>query len=347
MSKLRVVFLGTPEFAVTCLESMVKDKHYEIVGVVTQPDRPAGRKMQLTPTAVKTFCLKKNIPVISPENLKDEETLRGIHAWSAEVAVVVAFGQLLTEKFMNLFPLGAVNVHGSLLPRWRGAAPIQRAIETGDLETGVALQKMVKKLDAGDILGIRKIPITQDVNAQELHDKLACLGGELLNVELMDYARGNLTAISQNEELVTYAKKIEKSEGEIHWKKSAQEIHNQIRAFVMGPGSFTFFTHSTSDANSSSNGRIKVKIHKTQILSEDRVLMNPIMQVAVNNPMPGVVMFAEGGECWVSTGRGFLKILEIQPESRNRMKIEDFIKGYGLKSGDQFGEKNIGEKNNA
>lgn len=328
MSKVRILFLGTPEFAVTCLEAMVKDEHYEIVGVITQPDRPAGRKMQLTPTAVKLFCQKKNIRVISPESLKDEEIQHEIQSWSAEVAVVVAFGQLLTEKFMNLFPLGAVNVHGSLLPRWRGAAPIQRAIEAGDLETGVALQKMVKKLDAGDVLGIRKIAITQDMNAQELHDELARLGGELLNIELMDYVRGNLTATPQNEEFVTYAKKIEKAEGEINWNNSALQILNRVHAFVMGPGSFTFF-----------NG-IKVKVHQTQLLSEDRVLMNPIMQLAVNTPMPGVVMFAEGSECWISTGKGFLKILEIQPESRNRMKIEDFIKGYGLKSGDQFGGKN-------
>jgi methionyl-tRNA formyltransferase len=335
MSKVRILFLGTPEFAVTCLEAMVKDEHYEIVGVITQPDRPAGRKMQLTPTAVKTFCQQKNIRVISPESLKDDNLQQEIQSWSAEVAVVVAYGQLLTEKFMNLFPLGAVNVHGSLLPRWRGAAPIQRAIEAGDPETGVALQKMVKKLDAGDILGVRKISINQDMNAQELFDELARLGGELLNVELMDYVRGNLTAIPQDEAQVTYAKKIEKAEGEINWNDSAVQIHNRVRAFVMGPGTFTFFNSAKSELPG-----VKVKIHKTQVLSEDRVLMNPIMQLAVNTPMPGVVMFAEGSECWISTGKGFLKILEIQPESRNRMKIEDFIKGYGLKSGDQFGGKN-------
>ncbi|HWU43744.1 MAG TPA: methionyl-tRNA formyltransferase, partial [Bdellovibrio sp.] len=192
MSKVRVCFLGTPEFAVTSLKALLSDDHFEVVGVVTQPDRPAGRKLQLTPSPVKQLAIVNNLKVLAPEALKKNPLmLDEIRNWGAEVAVVVAFGQILTQEFLDSFRFGCVNIHGSILPRWRGAAPIQRAIEAGDLESGVTLQKMVKKLDAGDIIGLRRIKITPEMNAMELHDQLALLGADLLRVELMDYVRGN------------------------------------------------------------------------------------------------------------------------------------------------------------
>jgi methionyl-tRNA formyltransferase len=312
MSKVRVVFLGTPDFAVTSLKALLEDEHYEVVGVVTQPDRPAGRKMQLQASPVKSLCFSRGIKVISPETVNSEVMLSEFENWGAEIAIVVAFGQILSEKFLKLFPLGAVNIHGSLLPTWRGAAPIQRSIENGDAETGLTLQKIVKKLDAGDILGIRKIQITDDMDAQSLHDKMAELSGDLLHVELMDYLRGNLTGVQQDEALVTYAKKIEKNESQIDWNKSARQIFNKVRAFVMGPGTWTTFNKS------------KLKIHKVQLVDE------PTKEKA------GTVIVASGEDCWVSTGNGIVQILEVQPESRNRMQIADFIKGYGLKKGDVF-----------
>jgi methionyl-tRNA formyltransferase len=310
VSKVRVCFFGTPEFAVTSLRQLVADQHYEIVGVVTQPDRPSGRKMQLTPSPVKAFALSQGLHVISPERVSQEIILQEIEKWNAEVAVVVAFGQILSQKLLDLFPYGAVNVHGSILPHLRGAAPIQRALEAGDAESGVTLQKMVKKLDAGDILGIRRVPLDMEINAQQLHDKLALLGADLLHVELMDYVRGNLAATPQDESKVTYAKKIDKSEALIDWSQTAIQIHNKVRAFVMGPGTLTFL------------GQKKLKIHRTRIVSGEG--------------RPGKV--AKAGETLlIGTGKGLLELIEVQPESRNRMGIQDFLKGHPLQEGDLLG----------
>ncbi|WP_413290543.1 methionyl-tRNA formyltransferase [Bdellovibrio sp. HCB337] len=315
MSKVRVCFLGTPEFAVTSLKALIADDHFEIVGVVTQPDRPAGRKMQLTPSPVKMLAMNHGLHVITPESLKkNPQRVEEIRSWGAEVAVVVAFGQILTQEFLDMFPYGAVNVHGSILPRWRGAAPIQRGIEAGDKESGVALQKMVKKLDAGDIIGIRRVPLDDEITAMELHDKLAVLGADLLRVELMDYIRGNLAPHPQDEAQVTYAHKIEKAEGEIKWMLPAVEIHNKVRALTMGPGTFTTL------------GGKKVKVHRTQVSEK-----------AGAHPDAGVVVDVNEEFVAVQCGGGVLNLLELQPESRNRMKVSDFLKGHPLKVGDRFG----------
>jgi len=315
VSKVRVCFLGTPEFAVTSLQALIADDHFEIVGVVTQPDRPAGRKMQLTPSPVKTLAVANGLRVISPESLKKNPLLLDeIKKWGAEVAVVVAFGQILTQEFLDMFPFGAVNVHGSVLPRWRGAAPIQRGIEAGDSESGVTLQKMVKKLDAGDIIGIRRVPLDNEINAQELHDKLAVLGADLLRVELMDYVRGNLAPHPQEESQVTYAQKIEKSEGEIKWLMPAVEIHNKVRALVMGPGTYTLLAGK------------KLKVHKTRVSER-----------AGSHPEMGTVIHVEDSHLSVQCGGGILDLLEVQPESRNRMTVNDFLKGHPLKVGDRLG----------
>lgn len=313
MSVVRVCFLGTPDFAVTCLKALLEDEHYLVVGVVTQPDRPSGRKLQLTPSPVKELALKNNIAVITPENLKKEpHHLEVIKSWKAEVAVVVAFGQILDENFLSAFQFGAVNVHGSLLPLWRGAAPIQRSIEAGDTETGVALQKMVKRLDAGDVIGIRKLNITEEMDAQFLYLRLAELGSELLRVELMDYIRGNLLPVPQDESRVTFAKKIDKSESQINWKSAANCIHNKIRAFTMGPGTYTIY-----------NGK-KIKIHKTKLLD---------LKATAE---PGTLFINEKNELCVNCESGVLKIIELQPESKNKMKAENFIQAYFDKKNSKF-----------
>lgn len=314
MSKVRVCFLGTPEFAVTSLQALLDDEHFEIVGVVTQPDRPAGRKLQLTPSPVKQLAQAHNLKVLAPESLKKNPLmLDEIRTWGAEVAVVVAFGQILTQEFLDAFPFGCVNVHGSILPRWRGAAPIQRAIEAGDVESGVTLQKMVKQLDAGDILGIRKVKINPEMNAMELHDQLAVLGADLLRVELMDYVRGHLAPKPQDEALVTFARKIEKQESQIDWQLSAKAIDGKVRGFVYGPGTYTFL-----------QGK-KLKIHKVSPVS------------GVTTVEPGTVTSVHADHFSVATGDGILKIFEIQPESRTRMKVEDFLKGHHLQAGDKIG----------
>lgn len=315
MSKVRVCFLGTPEFAVTSLQALIQDSHFQVVGVVTQPDRPAGRKMQLTPSPVKKLALGHGLPVLTPESLrKAPDQVEEIRSWGAEVAVVVAFGQILTQEFLDMFPFGAVNVHGSVLPRWRGAAPIQRGIEAGDKESGVTLQKMVKKLDAGDIIGIRRVPLDEDITALELHDKLAVLGADLLRVELMDYVRGNLVPQPQDESKVTYAHKIEKSESEIKWQLPAVEIHNKIRALTMGPGTYTLV-----------DGK-KLKLHKTKPGEK-----------AGSQPEAGKIVAVNEDFISVQCGGGILNIYEVQPESRTRMKVSDFLKGHPLKAGEFLG----------
>lgn len=291
---------------------MLDDDHYQIVGVVTQPDRPAGRKMQLTPSPVKSLAMARGLRVISPDSVNQAVILEEIQKWGAEVAVVVAFGQILSQKFLDSFRYGAVNVHGSILPKWRGAAPIQRSVEAGEAETGVTLQKMVKQLDAGDILGLRRLSVPSTMNAKELHDELAVLGSDLLHIELMDYIRGNLAPTPQDPAAVTFAKKIDKSEAQINWKEPAERIHNKVRAFVMGPGTWTSY-----------DGK-KIKIHRTEF---DASLKGS----------PGQILRLEQNGIWVATGQGAVKIIELQPESRNRMAAADFLKSNPLKEGDVFG----------
>lgn len=318
MKKLKVCFLGTPEFAATSLKYLLSDPYFEIVGVVTQPDRPAGRKLQLTPSEVKVLALANNLPVLTPENLRKEPAvLEQIQAWKAELAIVVAFGQILNEEFLNSFEFGAVNIHGSLLPKWRGAAPIQRSLQNGDAETGVSLQKIVKQLDAGDVIGVRKIDVEPDWNANVMYMKLADMGAELLKFDLKDFIKGHLVPVKQDESQVTIAKKIDKAEAEINWTLSSERIHNQVRGFSMGPGSFTWL-----------DGK-KLKIHKTKVRSTSDVAAGKIA---------GQVVDLNKGSISVQCGQGTIDLLELQPESRNRMPIADFLKSNPMDIKQRFGK---------
>lgn len=310
------MFFGTPDIARFCLEAMIKDAHYEVVGVVTQPDRPAGRKMQLTPSPVKTLVLPLGIPVLSPENVNDEEVLQQLAAMKAEVAVVVAFGQIMKQPLLDLFPAKIVNVHASLLPRWRGAAPIQRAIMEGDTETGVCMQVMVRKLDAGPVLGQRKFAITPDMNALESYENCQRLGAELIEVDLMDYLRGNLSSIPQDPALVTFAPKIEKADAEVDWTKSSSQIHNLVRGLYLGPNAFT-----------GRQGKM-LKLWKTRVNSTGGAMAKP-----------GQVLKVTENSLIVQCGTGSLDLLEVQPESRSRMPIGEYLRGYPMNVGDTFANR--------
>ncbi|MBC7420006.1 MAG: methionyl-tRNA formyltransferase [Bdellovibrio sp.] len=313
MSVIRVCFLGTPDFAATHLKMLLADDHYEVVGVVTQPNRPAGRKMQLIPSPVKILASENNLPTITPENLRKEpEAFEIIKSWKAEVAVVVAFGQILSQEFLDSFEFGAVNIHGSLLPKWRGAAPIQRSIEAGDKITGVSLQKMVKKLDAGAVIGDRKVELNDQITATELYAQLAVFGCDLLHIELMDYIRGNLAPRPQDEAEVTTAKKIEKEESVLDWNQSAVSIHNKIRAFTMGPGTYVMF-----------QGK-RLKIHRTTVSDADTM------------GIPGKIFEISAFELVIQTGKGQISLLEVQPESKSKISVSDLIKSVSLKKGDLF-----------
>ena len=312
MSLIRVCFLGTPDFAVTHLQALLKNEKYKVVGVVTQPDRPAGRKMQLTPSPVKSLALENSLPVLTPENLRKEPgQFEVIKSWQADVAVVVAFGQILSQEFLDSFKFGAVNVHGSLLPLWRGAAPIQRSIEAGDRITGVSLQKMVKKLDAGAVIGERRVELNDEITATELYLKLAQLGCELLEKELVAYVKGEVTPVEQDESKVTIAPKIEKEESLIQWTEPARKIHDKIRAFTMGPGTYVMF-----------QGK-RLKIHKTKVLPFDGGTPSRVHQISAS-------------ELVLETSEGLLSLLEVQPESKSKLPIQDFLKSVTLKKGDLF-----------
>ncbi len=312
MSLIRCLFLGTPDIAASCLKAMIADEHFEIVGVVSQPDRPAGRKMQLQASPVKSLALQHKIPVWTPEKVSQPEVIKELSALRAEVVVVVAFGQILTQEFLDAYPNRIVNVHASILPRWRGAAPIQRAIMAGDRETGVSLQVMVKKLDAGAILGSRKIKIEEHMNSVDLLEAMKPLAADLLAVELMDYCRGNLGPLPQDESLVTIAPKIEKSEGLIDWSEPAQQILNKLRGLAMGPG-----VHTRREGK-------PLKIHRAEVVSvQQKVKAGQVIQVDEDSFI-------------VSCGGQALKVLEVQPESRARMSVKDYLKGYSLKPGDHF-----------
>ncbi len=313
MNPIKVCFLGTPAFAAVHLKFLLIHPAYKVVGVVTQPDRPTGRKMQVTPSVVKVMALENSLPVLAPENLRKEtDAFETIKSWQADIAIVVAFGQILSPEFLDSFKYGAVNVHGSLLPKWRGAAPIQRALEAGDTEGGVTLQKMVKKLDAGAIIGERKINLSDEVTATELYDRLAALGCELLDTALLESIKGDILPVEQDETKVTLAVKIEKSESLLNWKMGAREIHNRVRAFTMGPGTYVMF-----------QGK-RLKIHTTKVADEN------------STGIPGVIIATDSSGLQVQTWAGIISVLEVQPESKARIPIADFLKATELKKGDMF-----------
>lgn len=329
MSKHRVIFLGTPDFAATALRRMLDDKHFEIVAVISQPDRPAGRKMQLKASPVKEMALAVGLPVFTPETVNTEEFRAQVLALGAESAAVVAFGQILGQKFLDLFPKGCVNVHGSLLPAWRGAAPIQRSVMNGDKETGVALQIVVKKLDAGPVLGIRRLPLNDEINALQLHDVLKELGGDLLTVEYPDYLEGHLVPLPQDESLVTIAPKIDKAEAKIDWTKSAREIHNRVRGLAMGPFAFTTL------------GGQQLKLHVTRIAAKANSEANAEAGLEAG-AAPGAVVaiVGEGANVAIRVacgGGGAVDLVEVQPESRSRIQAKDYVLGYKVGVGTVFG----------
>ncbi|MBN8541027.1 MAG: methionyl-tRNA formyltransferase [Deltaproteobacteria bacterium] len=321
MSKVRILFMGTPDFARTALQSMLEDEHFEIAAVVTQPDRPAGRKMQLTPSPVKKLALEKGLTVLTPETVNTEFFRDQVQGLAVESAVVVAFGQLLGDAFLALFPKGAVNVHGSLLPKWRGAAPIQRSIMAGDTETGVALQIVVKKLDAGPVLGVRRIPLNENETATEVYPRLAQLGCELLSTEYMDYLRGNLTPVAQDESRVSHAAKIKKSEAAIDWNCPAHQIVNLVRGLALGP-----VPHARRADGAS------FKVHRAVCAT-----VGAGQAARGAHKPPGTVLGVSESSIDVLAGDGaVVRLMEVQPESRARLTLKDYLHGYAVSIGEVF-----------
>ena len=306
---MRVIFAGTPDFAASALAALIEAGH-EILVVLTQPDRPKGRGMKLTPSPVKTLALQHNLPVWQPENLKDVSIQQQLRDLQADVMVVAAYGLLLPAAVLNIPEHGCLNIHASLLPRWRGAAPIQRAIEAGDVESGVCIMQMDVGLDTGDVLLSRNTPITDDTTAAQLHDALAVIGAEAIVEALAKLPE--LTAVPQPETGVTYAQKLSKADAEIDWALGAKQIHNKIRALNPVPGAW-----------SSLNGQV-IKVWASSVLE--------MSSTAVGGSIVGV----DKQGIAVQTGEGVVLITELQASGSKRMAAAAFVAGHADLLGQKF-----------
>jgi methionyl-tRNA formyltransferase len=311
---MKLIFAGTPEFAVPALLALVEAGH-EIVLVLTQPDRPSGRGMKLTPSPVKAAALAHDTPVFQPQTLKDADTQARIAAAEADAMIVAAYGLIIPQSVLKMPRYGCFNIHASLLPRWRGAAPIQRAMLAGDQETGVTIMEVVPALDAGAMITKGSIPITERDTAQSLHDALARMGAELM-VQAINKLQdeGRLDSIPQDESLVTYAHKLDKSEAVMDWNKNADELSRQVRAFNPFPVAQTFLSGKPC-----------------------RIWM---AQATPGRAMPGVVADVRDG-ITVGCGEGLLKIEELQMPGGKRMAAREFLAGHPLKVGDRFSSAEI------
>lgn len=305
MSALKLLFAGTPEFSAIHLKALLESKH-QLIGVYTQPDRPAGRGKKLQASPVKQLAEEAGIPVFQPATLKDPAAQAELAALGADALVVVAYGLILPQPVLDAPRLGCINVHASLLPRWRGAAPIQRAIEAGDAETGTTIMQMDAGLDTGDMLATARCAIGPDTTAASLHDELAALGAELLVEVLDDLAAYQAGAVAQDDSAANYASKIIKSEAEIDWARSAAELDRAIRAFNPFPVCF-----STLDGQ-------RVKIWRAK--------------PAGNAPLaeaPGTVLQAGRDGILVNCGSGQLNIEQLQLPGGRALSAEQVLNGSG------------------
>ncbi|WAK01674.1 methionyl-tRNA formyltransferase [Methylobacter sp. YRD-M1] len=303
---MKIIFAGTPEFAVPTLQ-MLLDSEHEVCAVYTQPDRPAGRGRKLQPSPVKELALKAGIPVFQPETLKTDEDLRQIASFNADLMVVVAYGVILTQAVLDAPRLGCINVHGSLLPRWRGAAPIQRAIMAGDEKTGVTIMQMVRKLDAGDMLHKEECVIGPNDTASDLHDKLAQLGAIGLAKVLEQIKVGVVQAEKQDEALVTYAEKLEKSEAVLDWTQPAEQLSRKVRGLNAWPVAQTLC-----------RGEV-LRIWRAEAINAD------------TNAEPGSVRCANK-IMDVATGKGLLRLHEVQLPGGKRMSIQAFLNAHDVEA---------------
>jgi len=299
----RVVFMGTPDFAVPALQALIAHPDLNVVGVVTQPDRPAGRGQTLQAPPVKLAAQARGLPVTQPPSLRKPEAFETLVAWRPDLIVVAAFGQILRPNVLDLPPKGCINGHASLLPRWRGAAPIQAAIRAGDAESGITIMRMDAGLDTGPILAQRAIPLASDETGQTLHDKLADLGGQLLIETLPASLSGASRPQPQpaDDTLITYAGQIKKEEGQIDWGHSAQAIDRLVRAFTPWPGTFTFW--------------------------EGRLLKIKAGRPVQGRAEPGAVVTHPDGMA-IGTADGLYLLTRLQLEGKRETDAAAFARGY-------------------
>jgi methionyl-tRNA formyltransferase len=307
------VYFGTPAFAVPSLERLLASRH-DVVAVVSQPDRPRGRGHHLQPTPTKEVALARNLPVLQPARIKDEAFLQAIRAVAPDLGVVAAFGRILPDSLLAIPRLGMINVHASLLPRYRGAAPVHRAVLAGDAETGVTIMRVVSDLDAGPMFAKQTIAIPPDATSGDIEAALAVVGAGLLLTVVDDLAAGRAVETPQDDSLATYAPKITKEEGTIDWTDSARALHDKIRGLQPWP-----LASTTLDG-------VRYVIRRSA----------PTGQITA--AQPGTVVIAHGHDLVVAAGGGSaLRLLELQPEGRRAMTAREFLAGHRLVVGDRFG----------
>jgi len=314
---MRVVFMGTPEFAVPTLQQLLHSE-FSVVGVVCQPDRPSGRGKKVQFGPVKTCAMAQAIPVIQPDKMKAPVFLDTLQSWSPDVIVVAAFGRILPQAILDLPPHGCLNVHGSLLPKYRGAAPIQWAVMNGETETGVTIMVMDAGLDTGAILEQAVLPISGEDTAGEVASRMAALGGELLVSTLKKWIAGTVVAQPQNESEATLAPILKKEDGLLDWSQPARVLANRIRGLSPWPGGYTFV-----------NGE-RWGIWKVQVVE---AAGNAGLHLNDQHDAPGTIIEVTKRVIKVQTGQGVLGFLEIQPANKKRMAVADYVAGHRLDVG--------------
>jgi len=308
---MRVLFIGTGDIGLPSLEWLLNTTKHEVAGVVTQPDKPVGRKQVLTPPRIKVRALAAGSTVLQP--LKIRLAVEELKAFNADVAIVVAYGQILSRAVLDVPPLGCLNVHTSLLPRHRGAAPIQAAIRDGDTETGVTIMFMDEGLDTGDILLMRRLAIACDETGGSLHDKLAQQAPAALDEALDLLATGHPPREKQDESKVTHVRKLTRQDGRIEWTRPAIELDRLIRAFTPWPGTSCLLKDT------------QMKVHQAQVIAS-----------ADACPAPGTIVSATADGILVSCGSGLLNLREVQIEGGRRLSAADFLRGHPLQAGDML-----------
>lgn len=311
----KVIFMGTPEFSVPILQALIEDETIDVIGVVSQPDRKVGRKQVLTPPPVKQLAIEHDIPVFQPEKLSGSEEMQKLIEMEADLIVTAAYGQFVPTKLLNAPKHRAVNVHASLLPKYRGAAPIHYAVLNGDEKTGVTIMYMEKVMDAGDIISQREIPITDEDDTGKLFEKLSLLGRDLLMDTLPSIFAGENESIKQNEEQVTFSPMISREQEQIDWTKTARQIFNHIRALRPAPGAYTLLDGE----------RFKI--------------WDSVEADVTTTKAPGTIHALDKNILQVACGEGtVLALKEVQPAGKKRLAIENYLAGTDLKEGDEFGE---------
>ena len=302
---MKIVFMGTPDFAVPSLKKLI-DSGYEVAAVYCQPDKPQGRHFTLTPPPVKVLAQEYNIPVCQPATLKDEEAQQTLAKFAPDIIVVAAYGKILPKAVLDMPKYGCINVHGSLLPKYRGAAPIQWAVINGEEKSGVTIMQMAEGLDTGDMLLVRDTEIGADETAGELFDRIAMLGAEALSEALVNIE--NLKAVPQDDALACWAPPLKKADGEINWQKKNTEIYSLIRGVSPWPGAYTIF------------GAKRLKIHKASLCDK--------------SGEAGALL--DDARLIIGCGEGSVELLEVQLEGAKRISAADFIRGQRLSKGKIF-----------